>query len=38
MKTNQKKSPKDRKVKLRDLRARKNVKGGFNPQPDPPRR
>jgi hypothetical protein len=34
----QKKSSKNRKVRVTDLKARKDPKGGFNPQPDPPGR
>lgn len=29
---------KNRAVKVKDLRAKKEVKAGFNPQPDPPGR
>jgi hypothetical protein len=34
----QKKFSKNRKLRLTDLKVRKNAKGGFNPQPDPPGR
>ena len=38
MQNKQDKTKKTRKsVQIRDLKVKKDAKGGFNPQPDPPR-